>query len=1304
MLKVEDVSDKDFKDVKLDVENKQILKEEKVDSSEKDEKEKKKKEKPETVGITELFKFADRLDVFLIIFGLVNSLICGCIFSVMFIMFGDITDVLTRYQAPEIEGASNDAFMDGVIKFAYEISLVGLGIMVTHYLFVAALNYSAERQILRIRKEFLAAVLRQDVAWFDTTTTSDFATRMTEDLNKMQDGMGEKIGMLLRFISAGLTAFIYPFIQNWLLSLVLLSLVPILAIMGGVMGKIMTSVSKDEMENYGAAGAIAEEVLSAVRTVIAFGGQEKEVEKYSVELQSAKKNAFLRGTLTATTMGLMFGVIYGMYGLGLWYGVKIMLDDRESDEFRNCSATCYGENNATGSGDAANILECVTDCFRFDPGSTVVCVFGILQGGMGMGQSATYAEALNLSRAAAVQIFKVIGRKPSIDSSSEEGEKPYSFQGHIKFKDVSFNYPSRKDVKILNNLDLDIERGKTVALVGSSGCGKSTCIQLVQRFYDPDSGLVTLDGKDLKDINVGWLRDHIGIVGQEPVLFDCSIKENICYAKADASDEEIIRACKEANAFDFIEKLPKKLDTLVGEGGAQLSGGQKQRIAIARALIRNPKLLLLDEATSALDTQSEAVVQAALDKINTGRTTIVIAHRLSTVRNADMIVAFEDGKVKEKGTHEDLMEMKGLYFSLVERQMAGKEGLDDLKKVDDDVESPAKYSKQISSKDKSYSVINKEKETKNELKVNRLNLFMRLLALNRPELPFIGVGLLGALLFGASTPLFGAVFGDILSVLSEQDIDKGRKDSGTAALQLGGIGLAFFVAVSLQGLMFSYSGAKLVERLRRKMFETMLMQEIGWFDEADNNTGALCARLSTSAEAVSGGTGAKVGQAVGGVATLVFSTALAIYYNWRLGLATSCFLPPLILSMLYQMRLMTSEGTVQKDALEKSAKVAVESINNIRTVAGLRCEKNIFEQYAAALEKPTKNSKRNAHIRGLIYGFANSFIFYAYGLCFYYGAWLLINVPGSIDSPFTIWKVAIAVLSGGMMVGMSFSSLMDIQSLFLAAEKIFEVLDRKTKIYTNAAAGLKLDTLEGNTDITDGEFSYPTRNDVQVLNKLTLSVKNGEKIALVGESGCGKSTVIQLIQRFYDLDQGSLKLEGHDIKQLNVPFVRSKIGIVSQEPILFNRSIAENIKYGDNEREVSMEEVIAAAKKANIHSFVSSLPEGYETGVGGKGTQLSGGQKQRVAIARAMVRNPAILLLDEATSALDSESEKIVQEALEAAQEGRTSITIAHRLSTIMDVDRIFVIQKGEVAECGTHAELLNSRGIYHKLWNRSTN
>ena len=1161
-------------------------------------------------------------------------------------------------------------------------------------MFVACFNYSAERQVKRIRKEFLAAVLRQDIAWFDTHTTSDFATRMTEDLNKVQDGIGEKVGMMLRFIFAGLTAFIYPFIANWLLSLVLLSLVPILAIMGGIMGKIMTSFSKDESENYAEAGAVAEEVLSSIRTVVAFGGQEKEVSKYSALIKSAQKNGFIRGSLTATTMGLFFGVIYGMYGLGLWYGVKLMLDDRITEEFQNCSIACVAQFGNQTSGD---IVDCINACYQFEPGSIVVCVFGILQGGMGIGQSGTYIEAINTARASAVQIFKVIARKSEIDSSSSEGLKPTKFEGKVQFVNVSFNYPSRKDVTVLKNFSLEIPKGKTVALVGSSGCGKSTCIQLLQRFYDPDSGSVLIDGNDMKELNVGWLRDNIGIVGQEPVLFDCSIRENIKYAKKSATEEEIIKACKEANAWKFIDDLPKGLDTMVGEGGTQLSGGQKQRIAIARALIRNPNILLLDEATSALDTQSEALVQNALDEINSkkDKTTIVVAHRLSTIRNADMIVAFENGNVKEKGTHEELMEQKGLYYSLVERQTTGDETGNQvkIKGLEEKTNEAAKKEKK-----RSNSVVEKE-ET---LKQSRLTLYLRLLKLNMPELPYIIIGLIGSVAFGIASPLFAAAFGDMLEVLSEQDIPKARKDSQIAALELGGVGLGFLVATALQGFMFSYSGSKLVERVRKLMFEAMLKQEIGWFDQEKNNTGALCARLSASAEAVSSGTGSKTGQAVGGITTLFISIGLAIYYDWRLGLVTSLFTPILIVAMLYQMRLMTKDSGVKSEAFEKSAKVAVEAINNVRTVAGLRCEDKIQVEYGEALEEPSKNSKRNAHLRGLVYGIANSFMFFAYACCFGYGGYLLVTV-GVLKNPFDIWKVAIAVLVGGMMVGMSFSSITDMQSLFLAADKIFEILDRKPKIDSNPATGLKLNNdLGGNISLNNGKFVYPTRQETQVLNDISLMVKAGQRVALVGESGCGKSTVIQLIQRFYDLDSGSLNIESHDIKQINVPFIRSKIGIVSQEPVLFNRSIGENIKYGDNSRDISMEEVTEAARKANIHSFVAALPQGYDTNIGGKGKQLSGGQKQRVAIARAMVRNPAILLLDEATSALDSESEKIVQDALDAAQDGRTSLTIAHRLSTIKDVDVIFVIEKGFVAEHGTHEELLERKGIYFRLWNKS--
>lgn len=348
----------------------------------------------------------------------------------------------------------------------------------------------------------------------------------------------------------------------------------------------------------------------------------------------------------------MWFIIYSSYALAFWYGVKLIMDDR------------------------AYCLEHLDDCqIRYDPSSLLIVFFSVLMGAMNVGQATPYVEAFSMAKASAANIFNIIERKPTIDSLSEEGLKPNedtNCNTDLTFSNVHFKYPARSNIPILNGLSLTIKKGETVALVGASGCGKSTCIQLIQRFYDPDQGQVYLGDHDLRELNVGWLRDRIGVVGQEPVLFGCSIGNSICllifasvsfslnsfflvaadnirYGRDDVTDDEIKKACKAANAYDFIAKLPNQFETMVGERGAQLSGGQKQRIAIARALVRNPTILLLDEATSALDTQSEAIVQGALDKARTGRTTVIVAHRLSTIRSADKIVALKDGKVAEIG-------------------------------------------------------------------------------------------------------------------------------------------------------------------------------------------------------------------------------------------------------------------------------------------------------------------------------------------------------------------------------------------------------------------------------------------------------------------------------------------------------------------------------------------------------------------------------------------------------------------------------------------------------------------------------
>lgn len=581
----------------------------------------------------------------------------------------------------------------------------------------------------------------------------------------------------------------------------------------------------------------------------------------------------------------------------------------------------------------------------------------------------------------------------------------------------------------------------------------------------------------------------------------------------------------------------------------------------------------------------------------------------------------------------------------------------------------------------------------------------RIMKRNSPEYVYIFIGVVMSCAMGAVMPLFGIIFGDILGVLAYPDqdpvngIQRARDESVSYALWFVALGFFAFVTQFLQALMFSIAGENLTSRMRKDAFSAMLKQEMGWYDKVENNTGALCARLSGDCAKVQGATGARVGTIMQGIAGIFIAVILGLVYNWQLGLVCSLFLPLTIVAVILEQRMIIGSDSIERVAFEKSAKLAVEAIGNIRTVAGLRCEEKYIKMYTEQLALPFEMNKNRSHKRGVIFGFSQGIQYISWGLTLWFGGYLVDIGKASFTE---VYIVQNAIIGGAGMIGYSFAFVSDFNKAMVAAARVFQLLDRKPLIDANPSTGLKVNEVQGNVNVKDAEFHYPTRPNIQILKRLQLSIKKGESIALVGESGCGKSTVIQLIQRLYDLENGKIEIEDQNIESLNLPWLRSRLGLVSQEPVLFDRTIAENIQYGDNERDVSMDEVLECARRANIHNFVNALPAGYDTKVGSKGTQLSGGQKQRVAIARALVRNPKILLLDEATSALDTESEKIVQDALDAAQVGRTTITIAHRLSTIKNVDQIYIIDNGQIVEHGSHEELLNQQGHYHKLWNNS--
>ncbi|XP_067459605.1 bile salt export pump isoform X2 [Thunnus thynnus] len=1283
--------------------------------------EEKNKENTLSVGYFQLFRFATWKDNVLMVVGSLCALIHGAASPLMLLVYGMMTDTFVAYELevqelkdPNKECNNNTIYwkngsiyetpenrtvycgvnIEGqMTKFAYYYVGIGLAVLFVSYFQITLWVSVAARQIQRIRKTYFRKVMQMEIGWFDCNSVGELNTRISDDINKINSAIADQVSIFIERLSTFVFGFMVGFMGGWKLTLVVIAVSPLIGMAAGLMAMAVARLTGQELRAYAKAGAVADEVLSSIRTVAAFSGEEKEAERYDKNLVEAQNWGVKKGMIIGVFQGYLWCIIFLCYALAFWYGSKLVIDTKE-----------------------------------LSPGGLIQVFFGVLMAAVNLGQASPCLEAFASGRAAAKAIFDTIDREPEINCFSEDGHKLDKVKGDIEFHNVTFYYPSRPEVKILNDLSMQIKAGDTTAFVGPSGSGKSTTVQLIQRFYDPKEGMVTLDGHDIRSLNIQWLRSLIGIVEQEPVLFSTTIAENIRYGRPGVTMEDIIQATKEANAYNFIMDLPQKFDTLVGESGGQMSGGQKQRIAIARALIRNPRILLLDMATSALDNESEAVVQEALDKVRMGRTTISIAHRLSTIRNADVIIGFEHGQAVEKGTHSELLERQGVYFTLVTLQNQGTSNtanVADSEAVEEDFDlrvrsfsrGSCKSSKRSSVRLRSQSTLSNDfvpDAISGSLKVHLdeditpENIceddadehaepapVVRILKYNQPEWPYMLLGSLGAAINGSVNPIYAVLFSQILGTFGIRDVNEQREQIDGICILFCIVAVISFFSQFLQGYAFAMSGELLTRRLRKVGFQAMLKQEIGWFDDPRNSPGALTTRLASDASMVQGATGSQIGMIVNSLTSIGASFIIAFYFSWKLTLVIMCFLPLIGLSGVLQAKMLSGFANEDKNAMEEAGQVSSEALGNIRTIAGLAKESSFVESYEQKLERPYKSAKKKAHVYGLCFGFAQCVIFMAYAASFRYGGYL---VSSEGLQYMLVFRVIAAIVVSGTALGKASSFTPDYAKAKTAAAQFFKLMDRIPKIDMSHTAGEKWEKFRGEVEFRNCKFTYPTRPDIQVLKGLVVSVKPGQTLAFVGSSGCGKSTSVQLLERFYDPDEGQVLIDGHPSYTVNVPFLRSQIGIVSQEPVLFDCSIAENIQYGVNMHSVSMEEIIEAAKKAYLHDFVMTLPDKYETQVGAQGSQLSRGQKQRIAIARAIVRNPKILLLDEATSALDTESEKTVQSALDEARKGRTCIVIAHRLSTIQTADIIAVMSHGVVIEQGTHDKLMATRGAYYKL------
>lgn len=753
-------------------------------------------------------------------------------------------------------------------------------------------------------------------------------------------------------------SIIISFVYGWQLTLVVITCCPFIIISTALVAKIQGSLTVKELKAYSFAGAVAEEVIGGIRTVVAFSGESKEQMRYNKLLDPTISMGKKKGLYCGIGNGIMWLIIYVAYAIALWYGVNQILKDR------------FTENP------------------EYTPTVLIVVLFGVIMGAMNLGFCSPQIEAFSAAKGAAISVFSIIDRVSPIDAMNDAGQKPSSINGDIHFENVHFHYPSRSNIKVLNGLNLKIKAGQTVAFVGPSGCGKSTALQLFQRLYNPITGNITLDGNSINSLNVAWLRSQIGVVGQEPVLFATTIKENISFGNPSATQSDIENAAKMANAHEFISKLPQGYETHLGERGSQISGGQKQRIAIARALLKDPKVLLLDEATSALDPTSERKVQEALDAASINRTTLVVSHRLSTITNADIIVYVKDGQVAEQGDHEELMAKKGLYYNLtmINKKQEEDEFIDNQKKGSIISQVSEKYKDEEDTDEVLEDVFSVNGEKFKE----KYNIsFYNLMKLNAPEWKLIIVGCIAACLHGATFPAWAVLFGEFYGVFSSLDNDYVQHQSNLYSYYFIAVGVVSGLGIFLQTYLFTLAGVKMTSRLRQQSFKSILGQEIGWFDLKKNSVGALCSRLAGDCSNIQGATGQRVGVIVQALATVLVGAIISFFYSWNLTLVTLITVPLLLGTVMLESKYMEKSTIKENKAIEKASTIAVEAIANLPTVTSLGQEVHVFKRYCDQVDIATKASAKSVRFRGLVFGLGQSMPFIAYGISLFYGGHLV---------------------------------------------------------------------------------------------------------------------------------------------------------------------------------------------------------------------------------------------------------------------------------------------------------------------------
>ncbi|KAF2679024.1 ABC multidrug transporter-like protein [Lentithecium fluviatile CBS 122367] len=1174
--------------------------------------------------------------------------------------------------------------MSTINQYVLYIIYLFIGRFVLAYVAIIGFRITSLRISASIRLNYLEALFQQPISLLDALPPGQTTAIVTVTANILQLGISERLSSLIQAFTVILTALTIGCIFSWELTLVtasgLVAIVVWYSIMTPLVAKKYAVIQEVER---GAAG-VAHETLSSIRMIAACGAEGKMKDRYDTFIGRSSALGRELSPLLAIQHSPVFFTIYATFALCFWYAVRLYLN------------------------------------FAFANVETLVVV---LMSAMTMlahinAVSVPLTAASNAIDAASI-FFTVIDAPKPVTGGVQDDK--VSLNEDLFVEGISFAYPTRHEVKILIDVSFVIPRGKTTAIVGPSGSGKSTIVALIQRWYelggtDPTTnylrnGSIRIGPTNLNEIDLHWWRAQIGLVQQDSFLFNDTIFKNVEYglvgtefefAPLEERRELVEQACKEAYADDFIRLLPEGYSTPVGDVGIQLSGGQRQRIAIARAIVRRPKLLVFDEATSALDVASERIVQQALERVAQNRTTIVIAHRLSTIKRADKILVLLKGRVVQQGTHDSLLEEKdGVYWKLVHAQevVVGDHGVTKERLVDEKESQETLIESEVTLVDEAEA-----RPPKSKAKSITRSFGMLLAGQKQNWIGYLTI-VVAAMGAASSNPIQAFLFARLISSFSYWG---GKLLTANTFLCImlvtvaTGIGLSYFIL----GWVSNTISVRTITTYRKEYFQNIISKRISFFDIAEHSIGILTARIATDPAQLQQLLGINMAMVLISLFSLIGCITIAVLFHWKFALVVIGSSMPIILAGgWYRVRHEVRFESRNNEVFAESARFATEAIGAIRTVACLTLERAICRRYDGLLKAHITKSWKEARVSGIVFAASDSLVLLCMAFALWYGGLLLSKLH---ITPFNFLVVYLAIIQGSLAAGQWLSFGPNIAQVSVAADRIQAMRVRDSDDDDDAITAkyneanrytLPASLLWKGADIEFRNvwFKYETRN-VPVLQGLNLRIQHGQFAALVGSSGSGKTTVISLLERFYEPQRGAIYYNSENITSIPLRNLRKRMSLVAQEPYLIRGTVRENVLLGMDSSAVSDSMLHTACRDAGIHAFITSLPSGYDTEIATSGVTLSGGQKQRLSIARALIRDPSVLLLDEATSSLDSETEKEVQAVFEETGKGRTMVVVAHRLATVQNADVIFVMRNGRVVERGNHQELLGRRGGYWEM------